>query len=87
MAESSRGEQESHTCVADTGVCDFDSDLVGLWRCDLNILVAELLSGAPGDGGLADDGLRITESASHMRCDHDRKGIGWLVGIYKGQGM
>lgn len=43
--------------MADTGVGDLDSDLVGLGRCDFNVLVGELLAGAPGDGRLAGDGL------------------------------
>jgi len=46
------------TCVADTSVLDLNSDLVGLGRSDLDILVAQLLARAPGDSGLASDGLR-----------------------------
>lgn len=45
------------TCVADTGVVDLDADLVGLGRGDLDILDGQLLTGLPGDGGLASDGL------------------------------
>lgn len=55
----SRGREGNKlTCVADTGVLDLDSDLVGLGRSHLNVLIAELLAGAPGDGSLASDGLR-----------------------------
>ena len=46
------------TCVADAGVVDLDAHLVGPRRQYLDILVAELLARAPGDGGLAGDGLR-----------------------------
>lgn len=46
------------TRVADTGVLDLNSDLVGLGRSHLNVLITELLAGAPGDGSLASDGLR-----------------------------
>lgn len=45
------------TCVADAGVMDLDAHFVGPGRRDLNILIAELLTGAPGDGRLAGDGL------------------------------
>lgn len=53
------------TRVADTGVLDLNSDLVGLGRSHLNVLIAELLAGAPGDGSLASNGLRemVTGSA------------------------
>ena len=46
------------TCVADASVFDLDAHLVGLGRRYLNVLIAELLAGAPGDGRLAGDGLR-----------------------------
>ena len=45
------------TCVADTGILDLDADLMGLWGCNLDILVAELLASLPGNGSLASDGL------------------------------
>ncbi len=45
------------TCVANARVVDLDAHLVGARRENLDILVAELLARAPGDGGLAGDGL------------------------------
>jgi hypothetical protein len=45
--------------VADTGVMDLDADFMGLRGRDLDILVAERLTGAPGDGSLANDGLMV----------------------------
>jgi len=47
-----------HTCVADACVVNLDAHLVGARRGHLDVLIAELLTGAPGDGGLAGDGLR-----------------------------
>ncbi len=44
-------------CVADPGVVDLDADLVGLGRRYLYILNAQFLSGFPGNGSLAGDGL------------------------------
>ena len=44
-------------CVADAGVVDLDSHLVGLGRGNLDILDAELLASFPGDSCLAGDGL------------------------------
>jgi hypothetical protein len=44
-------------CMADAGVVDLDADLVGAGRQYLDVLIAELLAGAPGNGGLASDGL------------------------------
>jgi hypothetical protein len=44
--------------MADTGVVNLDSDLVGLGGSDLNVLDAQLLAGLPGHGSLAGDGLR-----------------------------
>ena len=56
------------TCVADAGVVDLDAHLVGPRRQYLDVLVAELLAGAPGDGGLAGDGLRgVRVSESRKR--------------------
>jgi hypothetical protein len=46
------------TCVADARVMDLDADLMGPGRRYLDILVAEFLAWAPGDGRLAGDGLR-----------------------------
>lgn len=46
------------TCVAHAGVFNLDAHLVGPRRQHLDILVAELLSGAPGDSRLAGNGLR-----------------------------
>lgn len=46
------------TCVADARVMDLDADLVGPGRRYLDVLIAEFLAGAPGDGRLAGDGLR-----------------------------
>lgn len=45
------------TCVADTGVVDFDTDLVGLGRGDFDLLDAQGLTGLPGDSSLASNGL------------------------------
>ena len=56
------------TCVADAGVVDLDAHLVGPRRQYLDVLVAELLARAPGDGGLAGDGLRgVRVSESQKR--------------------
>lgn len=38
--------------VADAGVVDLDTDLVGLGRGNLNVLDGEVLAGFPGDSGL-----------------------------------
>lgn len=43
--------------MADTGVVDLDTDLVGLGRGDFDVLDAQGLTGLPGDGSLASDGL------------------------------
>jgi hypothetical protein len=43
--------------MADTGVVDFDADLVGLGRGDLDVLDAEVLACFPGHSGLAGNGL------------------------------
>jgi hypothetical protein len=43
--------------MADTGVVNLDANLVGLGGSDLNVLNAKLLTGLPGDGGLAGDCL------------------------------
>jgi hypothetical protein len=43
--------------VADSGVEDLDTDLVGPGGRYLDLLDAELLAGLPGDGGLALDDL------------------------------
>lgn len=49
--------------MADTGIVDLDSDLVGLGRSNLDILDREVLAGLPGHGGLAGDGLsRVPQS-------------------------
>jgi len=52
--------------VAHARVVDLDADFAGARREDLDVFVAELLAGAPGDGGLAGDGLaggeRVSES-------------------------
>ena len=51
--------------MADARVVDLDAHLVGPRRRYLDVFVAELLAGAPGDGGLAGDGLggcRVSES-------------------------
>lgn len=56
--------------MADTRVCNLDSDLVGLGRRYLDVFIAELLAGAPGDGRLAGDGLQIRVSQGRYRgCD------------------
>jgi hypothetical protein len=39
-------------CVADTGVVDLNTDLVGLGGCNLDILDREVLAGFPGNGSL-----------------------------------
>jgi hypothetical protein len=51
-------EGRAVTCVAHAGVFNLDAHLVGPRRQYLDILVAEVLSGAPGDSRLAGDGLR-----------------------------
>lgn len=38
--------------MADTGVVDLDTDLVGLRRGNLNVLDSEVLAGFPGNGCL-----------------------------------
>ena len=43
--------------VTYTSVVDLNSDLVGPWWGDLDILNGKILAGFPGDGGLASDGL------------------------------
>jgi hypothetical protein len=43
--------------VADSGVCDLDTDLVGAGGKDLDVLNGEGLSGLPGNGGLTFDNL------------------------------
>ena len=48
--------------MADTGVKDLNTDLVGLGRRDLDILDGEVLASLPGDGGLAGDGLKSRRS-------------------------
>jgi hypothetical protein len=40
-------------CVADTSVEDLNTDLVGLWRSDLDIFDRKGLTGFPGDSGLS----------------------------------
>lgn len=40
-------------CVANTCVVDLNSDLVGPWRKNLDILDGEVLAGFPGNGGLS----------------------------------
>lgn len=59
--------------MAYTGVVDFDPDLMGLGRGDLDILDAELLAGFPGDSCLAGDGLR----ARYVSLSSARK---WMAG-------
>lgn len=44
---------EIRTCVADTSVEDLNTDLVGLWRSDLDIFDGKGLTGFPGDSGLS----------------------------------
>lgn len=66
--------------MADTGVVDLDPDLVGLGRRHLDVLVAELLAGAPGDGRLASDGLprrvssRVADSKVRLQLARPRLG-------------
>lgn len=38
--------------MADTGVVDLDTDLVGLWGCNLDVLDREFLASFPRNGGL-----------------------------------
>lgn len=59
------------TCVTDSGVVDFDSNLVGLGRCDLNVLDAQVFAGLPSHGRLASDGLRGSESQSACFRGHE----------------
>lgn len=49
--------------MADTGVVDLDTDLVGLGGSDLDVLDGQVLAGLPGDGGLAGDGLFSVDSS------------------------
>lgn len=59
-------------CVADTGVVDLDSDLVGLGRGDLDVLNAQLFASLPGNGGFAGNRLgkrrRVSAIFSNVRC-------------------
>jgi len=48
--------------VADAGVVDFDADFVRARGKDFDVLVRELLTGGPGNGGLAGDCLRLSVS-------------------------
>lgn len=48
--------------MADTGVVNLDSDLVGLWWRDLDRLESEWLTGLPGNRGFAGDGLEVEPS-------------------------
>lgn len=50
-------DSRGSTCVADTGVVNLDSDLMGLGRSDLDILNGQFLASFPGDGSLASYGL------------------------------
>jgi hypothetical protein len=47
--------------MTNSGVVDLDSNFVGLWGRDLDILDAQFLASFPGHGGLAGNGL-YTES-------------------------
>lgn len=49
--------------MADTSVVNLNTDFVGLRGCHLDLLNAQVLAGLPGDGGLALDGLFVTELA------------------------
>lgn len=62
------------TCVADAGVVDLDTDLIRLWRCDLDVLDAQLLASLPGHGGLASDGLH-----GWARQYHAMRGVGGVA--------
>lgn len=59
MEEGDLGKYSQLTCVTDTGVVNFDADLVGLGRGDFDILDAQGLTGLPGDGSLASDDLVV----------------------------
>lgn len=61
---------EIRTCVADTRVVNFDSDLVSLRRGDLDVLNRKLLACFPSNGGLASDGLQsVYANVSHSVVD------------------
>lgn len=47
--------------MADTSVVNLNTDFVGLRRCNLDLLNAQVFAGLPGDGGLALDGLFVTK--------------------------
>jgi hypothetical protein len=48
--------------VANTRVIDLNTNFVGLGRSDLNVFNAKLLSGLPGDGSLAGNGLQFSRN-------------------------
>jgi hypothetical protein len=68
--------------VADTSVLDLDAHLVGLGRCYLDVLVAELLAGTPGDGRLAGDCLHsnnIPAGLAKLDSRGEPELPGWLM--------
>lgn len=52
--------------MADARVVDLDADFAGARGEDFDVLVAEVLAGAPGDGGLAGDGLVVGRGVSWL---------------------
>jgi hypothetical protein len=71
-------------CVADTGVVDLDSELVGLGGCNLDILDAELLAGLPGDGRLTGDGLKPSYQRAFCMEAEDENLFGGVVTSFPG---
>ena len=67
------------TCVAHAGVFDLDAHLVGPRRQYLDILVAKLLSGAPGDSRLAGDGLRVRNVSEAHLAGRQLTGDSWVA--------
>src|SRR5689334_19055813 len=74
-----RGGGMCCTCVADARVVDLDAHLVGPRRRHLDVLIAELLAGAPGDGGLAGDGLDAVGEGGLAKLSSSTRGEGRRV--------
>ena len=43
--------------MTDTSIIDLDSDFVGFWRRNFNVLNGEIFGGLPSHRGLAGNGL------------------------------
>lgn len=48
--------------MANSGVVDFNADLMGFWRSDLDVLETQIFTGLPSHGSFASDGLDIQRS-------------------------